>query len=160
MSAAGQERLRQNGTALRMTGISKRFGPVQALRSVSLEVQAGTVHALVGENGAGKSTLMKILAGVYQPDTGTVEIHGQPRTFANPADAMGAGVSMIYQELDLAEHLTVAENIFLGAEPAGADASAASIAAVTFLLKAAACSSSTALISAWVPAATSYRLRT
>jgi ABC-type sugar transport system ATPase subunit len=102
-----------------MTGISKRFGPVQALRDVSLTVRAGTVHALVGENGAGKSTLMKILAGVYQPDAGTVEIHGQATTFANPAEAIDAGVSMIYQELDLAEHLTVAENIFLGAEPAG-----------------------------------------
>ena len=102
-----------------MTGISKRFGPVQALRNVSLTVRAGAVHALVGENGAGKSTLMKILAGVYQPDTGTVEIHRHPMTFANPADAIGAGVSMIYQELDLAEHLTVAENIFLGAEPTG-----------------------------------------
>jgi ABC-type sugar transport system ATPase subunit len=102
-----------------MTGISKRFGPVQALCNVSLTVQAGTVHALVGENGAGKSTLMKILAGVYQPDAGTVEIHGRPRTFTNPAEAIEAGVSMIYQELDLAEHLTVAENIFLGAEPAG-----------------------------------------
>jgi len=106
-------------TALRMQGISKRFGPVQALDDVSLEVRAGTVHALVGENGAGKSTLMKILAGVYQPDAGTIEIHGQPQVLLNPAQAIAAGVSMIYQELDLAEHLTVAENIFLGAEPQG-----------------------------------------
>lgn len=105
--------------ALRMTSISKRFGPVQALRDVRLTVRAGTVHALVGENGAGKSTLMKILAGVYQPDTGAIEIHGQPQSFANPAQALEAGISMIYQELDLAEHLTVAENIFLGAEPRG-----------------------------------------
>jgi ABC-type sugar transport system ATPase subunit len=119
MSVMQPEMSLQNATALRMTGISKRFGPVQALRNVSLTAQAGTVHALVGENGAGKSTLMKILAGVYQPDAGVVEIHGQSRTFANPAEAIGAGVSMIYQELDLAEHLTVAENIFLGAEPAG-----------------------------------------
>jgi len=105
--------------ALRMTGISKRFGPVQALSDVSLTVRAGTVHALVGENGAGKSTLMKILAGVYQPDTGTIEIHGHRLVFTNPAQAIEAGVSMIYQELDLAEHLTVAENIYLGAEPKG-----------------------------------------
>jgi ABC-type sugar transport system ATPase subunit len=103
-----------------MTGISRRFGPVQALRDVHLAVRRGTVHALVGENGAGKSTLMKILAGVYQPDSGSIEIHGQPATFANPAQAIEAGVSMIYQELDLAEHLTAAENIYLGAEPAGA----------------------------------------
>ena len=106
--------------ALRMTGISKRFGPVQALRDVSLAVRAGTVHALVGENGAGKSTLMKILAGVYQPDTGSIEIRGRRQCFAHPAQALEAGVSIIYQELDLAEHLTVAENIFLGAEPRGA----------------------------------------
>ena len=63
--------------ALRMTGISKHFGPVQALRDVSITVRAGTVHALVGENGAGKSTLMKILAGVYQPETGSIEVGGQ-----------------------------------------------------------------------------------
>ena len=102
-----------------MAGISKRFGPVQALRDVHLAVRRGTVHALVGENGAGKSTLMKILAGVYQPDAGSIEIHGRSATFTNPARAIEAGVSMIYQELDLAEHLTVAENIYLGAEPKG-----------------------------------------
>jgi ABC-type sugar transport system ATPase subunit len=105
---------------LEMTGISKHFGPVQALQDVSLTVRTGTVHALVGENGAGKSTLMKILAGVYQPDTGTIEMHGRRQSFVNPAQALEAGISMIYQELDLAEHLTVAENIFLGAEPKGA----------------------------------------
>ena len=105
--------------ALRMTGISKRFGPVQALSDVTFHTRPGSVHALVGENGAGKSTLMKILAGVYQPDTGTIEIGGRQHPLANPAQAIEAGVSMIYQELDLAEHLTVAENIFLGAEPRG-----------------------------------------
>lgn len=105
--------------ALQMTGISKHFGPVQALSDVSLTVRTGTVHALVGENGAGKSTLMKILAGVYQPDRGEIEIRGHRRIFASPAQALEAGVSMIYQELDLAEHLTVAENIYLGAEPRG-----------------------------------------
>jgi ABC-type sugar transport system ATPase subunit len=106
-------------TALQMKGISKRFGPVQALDKVGLTVRACTVHALVGENGAGKSTLMKILAGIYQPDEGTIEIHGKKHVFANPAQALASGVSMIYQELDLAEHLTVAENIFLGAELTG-----------------------------------------
>ncbi|HON90820.1 MAG TPA: sugar ABC transporter ATP-binding protein [Sedimentisphaerales bacterium] len=105
--------------ALRMTGISKRFGSVQALRDVTLAVREGTVHALVGENGAGKSTLMKILAGVYSPDAGEIEIYGRRRVFAHPAQALDAGVSMIYQELDLAEHLTVAENLYLGAEPRG-----------------------------------------
>jgi ABC-type sugar transport system ATPase subunit len=78
MTTAPPEVTPAPNAALRMTSISKRFGPVQALRDVSLTVRAGTVHALVGENGAGKSTLMKILAGVYQPDTGAIEIHGQP----------------------------------------------------------------------------------
>jgi ABC-type sugar transport system ATPase subunit len=119
MTTAPPEVTPARHAALRMTNISKRFGPVQALRDVSITVRAGTVHALVGENGAGKSTLMKILAGVYPPDTGAIEMHGQPQSFANPAQALEAGISMIYQELDLAEHLTVAENIFLGAEPRG-----------------------------------------
>jgi len=105
--------------ALRMRGISKRFGPVQALLDVDLTVHGGTVHALVGENGAGKSTLVKILAGVYQPDSGTIEIQQQRYRFDNPQQSLAVGVSMIYQDLDLAEHLTVAENVFLGNEPRG-----------------------------------------
>jgi ABC-type sugar transport system ATPase subunit len=104
---------------LRMRGISKRFGPVQALSDVTLDVRRGTVHALCGENGAGKSTLMKILAGVHQPDAGAIELQGRTSRFTAPGDALAAGISMIYQELDLAEDLTVAENIFLGAEPRG-----------------------------------------
>ncbi|HUT79146.1 MAG TPA: sugar ABC transporter ATP-binding protein, partial [Polyangia bacterium] len=106
-------------TALCMRGISKRFGPVQALTDVTFTVRGATVHALCGENGAGKSTLMKILAGVYQPDSGTIELYGRRRRFATPAEAIEAGVAMIYQDLDLAEDLTVAENVFLGAEPRG-----------------------------------------
>jgi ribose transport system ATP-binding protein len=102
-----------------MKGISKRFGPVQALSDVSFAVQAGTVHALVGENGAGKSTLMKILAGLFQPDKGSIEINGRCAKFTRPAEALAAGVSMIYQELDQALHLTVAENVFLGSELRG-----------------------------------------
>jgi ABC-type sugar transport system ATPase subunit len=105
---------------LQMCGISKRFGPVQALSGVSFNVRPGTVHALCGENGAGKSTLMKILAGVHQPDAGSIILHGSPVHFSNPGDALHCGISMIYQELDLAGDLTVAENIFLGAEPGGA----------------------------------------
>jgi len=119
MNVGPAQTVARRQTALRMTGISKRFGPVQALCDVTFGARAGSVHALVGENGAGKSTLMKILAGVYQPDAGTIEIYGRSHTLANPAEAIEAGVSMIYQELDLAEHLTVAENIFLGAEPRG-----------------------------------------
>ncbi len=107
------------GVALQMTGISKSFGPVQALSDVSFTVRAGTVHALVGENGAGKSTLMNILAGVYSPDSGSIEIHGKGYAFDKPEEALAVGVSMIYQDLDLAEHLTVAENVFLGNEPGG-----------------------------------------
>ncbi|MHC4333772.1 MAG: sugar ABC transporter ATP-binding protein [Planctomycetota bacterium] len=110
---------RPGGVTLWMTGISKRFGPVQALSDVTFGVRAGTVHALVGENGAGKSTLMKILAGVYRPDEGTIEIGDQLYQFDNPQQALAAGISMIYQDLDLAEHLTVAENVFLGNEPRG-----------------------------------------
>ena len=112
---------RSSGTeiSLRMSGISKQFGPVRALSDVSFTVRQGTVHALVGENGAGKSTLMKILAGVYQPDTGKIEINGKLQRFFKPAEALSAGISMIYQELDLAEHLTVAENVFLGMELSG-----------------------------------------
>lgn len=120
MTAVNQKQESPSGdVALRMTGISKRFGPVQALSDVSFTVRAGTVHALVGENGAGKSTLVKILAGVYRPDSGSIEIHNRLFTFDKPEQALAVGVSMIYQDLDLAEHLTVAENVFLGNEPAG-----------------------------------------
>jgi ABC-type sugar transport system ATPase subunit len=104
---------------LEMRGISKRFGPVQALADVTFSVRKGTVHALCGENGAGKSTLMKILAGVHHPDTGTIELNRKPQKFSAPGEAIEAGISMIFQELDLAQDLTVAENIFLGAEPKG-----------------------------------------
>ncbi|MHC4482836.1 MAG: sugar ABC transporter ATP-binding protein, partial [Planctomycetota bacterium] len=114
-----KDRSRGGDVALRMTGISKRFGPVQALSNVGFAVRAGTVHALVGENGAGKSTLVKILAGVHRPDIGSIEIHNHLYTFDNPEQALAIGVSMIYQDLDLAEHLTVAENVFLGNEPRG-----------------------------------------
>ncbi|HZM01599.1 MAG TPA: sugar ABC transporter ATP-binding protein [Candidatus Saccharimonadales bacterium] len=104
---------------LQMLGICKRFGPVQALADVSFNVRPGAVHALCGENGAGKSTLMKILAGVHHPDAGSITMKGAPCHFETPGDALAAGISMIYQELDLAEDLTVAENVFLGAEPKG-----------------------------------------
>src|SRR5262245_49066097 len=106
-----------NPPALEMRGITKSFAGNTVLADVSLTARAGEVHALVGENGAGKSTLMKILAGVHQPDAGEIFIDGAPRAFARPADALTAGVAMIYQELSLAPHLTVAENIFLGREP-------------------------------------------
>src|SRR5438874_6352596 len=103
---------------LRLAGISKSFGPTVALQNVSLEVRAGEVHALIGENGAGKSTLMKILSGAYQPEAGSIELLGQPFVPENPLHASRCGIAMIYQELNLAPHLSVAENILLGAEPA------------------------------------------
>ncbi|HQR33268.1 MAG TPA: sugar ABC transporter ATP-binding protein [Blastocatellia bacterium] len=104
-------------TALEMRGISKSFSGNTVLDEVNISARAGEVLALLGENGAGKSTLMKILAGVHQPEAGEILIDGQPVKFARPADALTAGIAMIYQELSLAPHLTVAENIFLGREP-------------------------------------------
>lgn len=101
---------------LEVRGACKRFPGVVALDTVSLHVNAGEVLALVGENGAGKSTLMKILAGIYQPDEGEMFIEGQPTRFANVNDAMAAGISLIHQELNLAENLGAAANIFLGRE--------------------------------------------
>ncbi|MBS1786835.1 MAG: sugar ABC transporter ATP-binding protein [Acidobacteria bacterium] len=103
--------------ALEMRGISKSFSGNTVLDGVNIAARAGEVLALLGENGAGKSTLMKILAGVHQPETGAILIDGQSVKFARPADALAAGIAMIYQELSLAPHLTVAENIFLGREP-------------------------------------------
>src|SRR5262245_62793918 len=100
-----------------MTGVQKRFGATQALRNVSLEVAPGEVHALIGENGAGKSTLMKVLSGACRPDAGSIELDGQPFVPANPHHARQCGIAMIYQELNLAPHLSVAENILLGCEP-------------------------------------------
>ncbi len=103
---------------LKMSGVQKSFGATRALKNVSFEVAPGEVHALIGENGAGKSTLMKILSGAYQPDAGTIEIDGATFTPENPHHARRCGIAMIYQELTLAPHLSVEENILLGAEPA------------------------------------------
>jgi ribose transport system ATP-binding protein len=101
-----------------MSGVRKSFGATRALRNVSLEVAPGEVHALIGENGAGKSTLMKILSGAYHADAGTITLDGKPFTPENPHHARRCGIAMIYQELTLAPHLSVEENILLGAEPA------------------------------------------
>ncbi|MBP8154225.1 MAG: sugar ABC transporter ATP-binding protein [Nitrospira sp.] len=104
---------------LRLTGICKRFGATLALKGVDLEVRAGEIHGVIGENGAGKSTLMKILAGVVSPDSGGMELEGEPFCPANPLSARRAGVVMVNQELAIAPHLSVVENIALGAEPGG-----------------------------------------
>jgi ribose transport system ATP-binding protein len=101
---------------LELRKVRKQFPGVLALDGVSLRLAAGEVLALVGENGAGKSTLMKILAGVYRPDEGDILLDGQPRHFANVNAAMAAGISLIHQELNLAENLSAAANIFLGRE--------------------------------------------
>ncbi|WP_370326057.1 sugar ABC transporter ATP-binding protein [Euzebya sp.] len=102
---------------VRMTGIVKSFFGVDVLHGVDMDVRAGEVHALVGENGAGKSTLMKVLAGVHQPDAGTVELDGRPVRFHHPLEAQQAGVTTVYQEFNLLPERTVAENVFLGREP-------------------------------------------
>jgi ribose transport system ATP-binding protein len=99
-----------------MTGVSKRFGSTQALRGVDLELQPGEIHALVGENGAGKSTLMKVLSGALRADAGSLKLDGRPYTPSGPQDARRQGVTMIYQELTLAPHLSVEANILLGVE--------------------------------------------
>lgn len=102
---------------LSMSGITKTFPGVRALDGVDLEVQAGEVHCLLGQNGAGKSTLIKVLAGAHQPDSGTIRWRGEPVTLRSPIAAMRLGIATIYQELDLVEHMTVAENVHLGHEP-------------------------------------------
>ena len=103
---------------LQMRGIVKQFPGVRALDGVDLEVRAGEVHCLLGQNGAGKSTLIKILSGAHAPDEGEVLLDGAPVRLAPPTAAMGLGIATIYQELDLVDGLSVAENIFLGHEPA------------------------------------------
>ena len=102
---------------LRMTGISKSFPGVQALDDVHLDVEAGTVHALMGENGAGKSTLMKVLAGIYRADAGTIELDGAEVQIPDSATALRLGIAMIHQELSPVPEMPVAENIYLGREP-------------------------------------------
>jgi len=99
-----------------MENVSKRFGATQALRGVEFEARSGEVLALIGENGAGKSTLMKVLSGAHQPDEGKMELLGRPYAPSGPYQARLAGVAMIYQELNLAPHLTVEDNILLGQE--------------------------------------------
>ncbi len=103
---------------LHVDGIEKRFGATIALDGVTFELQAGEVHALIGENGAGKSTLMNVLAGALPPDAGTIQINGQPYRPSSPLDASRHGIALIHQELSLCPHLTVAENILMGREPA------------------------------------------
>ena len=101
---------------LELRGITKKFPGVIALDDVSLRVKRGTVHAVIGENGAGKSTLMKIILGLYKPDSGEIYFQGQKVNFKEPNDALKMGIAMIHQEFSTVLELTVAENIFLGKE--------------------------------------------
>src|SRR3954464_7547387 len=102
---------------LELRDVAKAFGPVLALRSGSIRVEAGSIHALVGENGAGKSTLVKIIAGVHRRDAGELLLDGQSVDFASTAESKNAGVAVIYQEPTLFPDLSVTENIFMGRQP-------------------------------------------
>ncbi|WP_432108561.1 sugar ABC transporter ATP-binding protein [Streptomyces sp. AA1529] len=102
---------------LALSGVSKSFGSVRALRGVHLELHAGRIHALAGENGAGKSTLIKVLAGVHAPDSGQVLLDGSPTAFHGPGGARDAGIAVIHQEPTLFGDLSIAENIFMGRQP-------------------------------------------
>lgn len=101
---------------LSLRGISKQFGAVTALSDIELDIHAGEVVALVGDNGAGKSTLVKVLAGVHQPTSGTIEYLGQPVTLDNPGKALEMGIATVFQDLALCENLDVVANLFLGQE--------------------------------------------
>src|SRR5690242_10967392 len=104
--------------ALKLSNIRKAFGPTVALDGVDLDLRPGEVHALIGENGAGKSTLMNVLAGSLRADAGEMTLRGAPYAPGGPLDARRSGVALIHQELSLCGHLTVAENILMGLEPA------------------------------------------
>jgi len=101
---------------LALKGVSKSFGPVQALSDVDFEVQPAEVVALVGDNGAGKSTLVKTIAGIHPPDAGTISFEGKEVTIHGPSDAVQLGIATVYQDLALCDNLDVVENLFLGRE--------------------------------------------
>jgi D-xylose transport system ATP-binding protein len=105
-----------NGGLLQMEGVSKQFGPVQALDGVDFEVHAGEVVALVGDNGAGKSTLVKVISGIYSPDEGRFTFDGQDVTINSPQQAASLGIATVYQDLALCDNLDTVANLFLGQE--------------------------------------------
>jgi D-xylose transport system ATP-binding protein len=105
---------------LALQGVSKSFGPVQALSDVDFDVHSGEVVALVGDNGAGKSTLVKTIAGIHPADRGTISFEGQEVTIMNPTDAVALGIATVYQDLALSDNLDVVENLFLGREETSA----------------------------------------
>jgi ABC-type sugar transport system ATPase subunit len=101
---------------LQARSITKRFGALQALADVDVDIHAGEVLAILGDNGAGKSTFIKILSGAYEPSAGTLLLDGAPVSFVSPQDAADVGIATIFQELALSENLSIAENVFLGRE--------------------------------------------
>jgi ABC-type sugar transport system ATPase subunit len=101
---------------LQARSITKRFGALQALADVNVDIHAGEVLAILGDNGAGKSTFIKILSGAYEPSAGTLLLDGAPVSFVSPQDAADVGIATIFQELALSENLSIAENVFLGRE--------------------------------------------
>src|SRR5262249_30467730 len=105
------------GGLLKLEGIKKRFGPVDVLRGVDMEIGPAEAVGLIGDNGAGKSTLVKILAGVYAPSGGAISVDGKPVRFGSPLDARSSGIEVIYQDLALCDDLDVTANVFLGREP-------------------------------------------
>jgi simple sugar transport system ATP-binding protein len=106
----------ENKALVRLAGIRKRYGAVEALRGVDLTVDAGDVVAIVGDNGAGKSSLIRVISGAHEPDDGTIELEGRPVRFGSPQGALEAGVATIYQDLALATRQPIWQNIFIGAE--------------------------------------------
>lgn len=104
-------------TLVKMEGITKEFPGVKALDNISLEINAGEVHVLLGENGAGKSTLMKILSGVYTPTSGKITVKGKEYSRLTPQDSYDLGISIIYQELSVINELSILENLFVGKLP-------------------------------------------
>lgn len=106
-----------SGLILKVDGVSKRFGGVQALKEVNFNLNYGEVHALVGENGAGKSTLMNVLGGIVQKDSGRVVFKGQEVDFKSPIESLAAGIAVIHQELAMLPHLNVIENVYMGRMP-------------------------------------------
>src|SRR5947199_7899643 len=114
----------ENGEVLSIKGISKHFGPVQALDGVDLDVRPGEVVALVGDNGAGKSTLVKSISGIHAIDEGRFLFEGRPVKISTPSDAVGLGIATVYQDLALCDNLDVVANLFLGHELTAAGAGA------------------------------------
>ena len=102
---------------IQISGLCKSFPGVRALHDCQFDLRAGEIHALMGENGAGKSTLMKILAGVYQKDTGEILLNGNPIEIRSPRHAQSLGIGIVHQELNLMEHLTAAQIFLLAASP-------------------------------------------